>query len=297
MDLRYPGDLFEHLRAFEVLARLLERRERGAFTRAAQRLSLDVSVLRRRMHTLETFVGAPLLAGHGAALSLTRKGTDVAAAARRAADLALHLRSGGPVRERLRIACTGTFLSEILPPVLRRLRTEFPELELAVARRGSHACMTLLRDGDLDLAIVRSEARPAGVSSAFAGKDRFFLATSKKGHLATAKKLTKELLAKEPLIGYPPPSATMERVNSVLAPLGAVPWIEVQGKAATLAYVAEGLGIAFVSALEGQLPSHRGVLLRDVTALFPPASFWIVWRKPTLAPWELAFVLALRSAA
>lgn len=290
----YPGDLFEHLRAFAVLAGLVERRERAAFTRAAQSVSLDVSVLRRRMHSLEAFVGAPLLLGHGAGLTLTKKGAEVLAAARRALSLIEELRAGRPARGRLRVACTGTFLSEILPSVLRRLRAEFPELELNVSRRGSHACVSLLQEGELDMAIVRSEKRPSGVSSAFAGKDRFFVATSKKGRLATVKKLTKEALAKEPLIGYTLPSATMERVNSVLSPLGATPWIEVQGKAATLAYVAEGLGIAFVSALEGQVPSHRGVLVRDVTALFPPASFWLVWRKPTLAPWETAFATALR---
>jgi DNA-binding transcriptional LysR family regulator len=290
----YPGDMFEHLRAFATLAGMVQRRDRAAFMRAAQSVSVDVSVLRRRMHTLEGFVGSPLFQGHGASLSLTPRGAEVLAAGRKALSLVEEIHAGAPPRGRLRVACTGTFLSEILPSVLRRLRADFPELELQVARRGSHACLSLLRDGELDMAIVRSEQRPHGVSSVFAGKDRFFVATSKKGRLASVKKLTREAIAREPLIGYTLPSFTMERVNSVLAPLGAAPWIEVQGKAATLAYVAEGLGIGFVSALHGQMPAHRGVVLRDVTALFPPASFWVVWRKATLAPWETAFAAALR---
>jgi len=292
--MQYPGDLFEHLRAFEIVAGLVERQERAAFTRAAQRLSLDVSVLRRRMRTLEAFVGAPLLAGHGAALSVTAQGAEVVGAARRAVALAEGLRVGRPPRQRFRLACTGTFLSEILPPLLRRLRGEFPELELRVARRGSHACLSMLREDELDMAIVRSETRPVGVSSAFVGKDRFFVATAKRSKLATVKKLTKEALAKEPLIGYTLPSATMKRVNSVLEPLGSTAWIEVQGKTATLAYVAEGLGIAFVSALEGQVPSHPRVLVRDVTSLFPPSSFWLVWKRASLMPWESAFAAALQ---
>lgn len=290
----YPGDLFEHLRAFAVLAQLVERRERAAFTRAAQHAALDVSVLRRRMHALEGFVGSPLFAGRGAALALTPAGAQALSAARRALLLAAELRAGRPARSRLRVACTGTFLAEILPGVLRRLRAEFPELELRVSRRGSHACLALLGDGELDVAIVRSEARPTGLSSAFAGKDRFFVATARSGRLARQRKLTPARLAEEPLIGYATPSFTMDRVSRVLEPLGATPWIEVQGKAAALAYVAEGLGIAFVSALEGQVPSHRGVHLRDVTALFSPASFWLVWRKPALSAWEHAFVAQVR---
>ncbi len=290
----YPGDLFEHLRAFATLARLVEQRAGSAYTRAAQAVSLDVSVLRRRMHALEAYAGSPLLEGHGAGLALTPAGAHVLTVATRAGALAAELRAGRRERGRLRVACTGAFLSEILPGVLRRLRAEFPDLELQVSRRGSHACRSLLRDGELDVAIVRSEARPVGLSSAFVGKDRFFVALSRKSALAKRRKLNAEQLAKEPLIGYTLPSFTMERVSRVLSPLGAAPWIDVQGKAAALAYVAEGLGIAFVSALHSQLPSHRGVVVRDVTALFPPASFWLVWRAPQLTAWESAFVAEVR---
>ena len=287
----YPGDLLEHLRAFDALARLVEQRTRSAYARAAQAVALDVSVLRRRMHTLETYTGAPLLSGHGAGLALTPAGAHVLMVARKAVTLTTELRAGRTQRDRLRVACTGAFLSEILPTVLRRLRAELPDLELQVSRRGSHACLALLRDGELDVAIVRSGARPVGLSAAFVGKDRFFVALARKSALAARKKLTGELLAREPLIGYTLPSFTMERVSRVLAPLGATPWIDVQGKAAALAYVAEGLGIAFVSALQqGDPPSHRGVVMRNVTSLFPPASFWLVWRARVLSTSESTFI-------
>ena len=289
----YPGDLFEHLRAFVTLALLVQRRERSAFTRAAQRLSVDVSVLRRRMQSLEAYFGAPMLEGHGAGLALTPKGAALSVDATRALSLVSDMRAGRPDRARLRIACTGTFLSEVLPPVLRRLRSSFPDLELQVSRRGSHACSALLAEGALDVAIVRSEARPTGLLSAFAGKDRFWAALPQKSALARRARLTPRALGTLPLIGYVAPSFTMERVSRVLEPSGVAPWIEVQGKTAALAYVAEGLGVAFVSALAGQTPAHRGVVMRDVTSLFSPASFWLVWRKAELAPWERAFVHAV----
>src|SRR5436190_207163 len=71
----YPGDLLDHLRAYCALCACVERGERGAFTRAAGELALDVSVLRRRIQTLALFLGAPLVEGRGTHLRLTQAGT------------------------------------------------------------------------------------------------------------------------------------------------------------------------------------------------------------------------------
>jgi len=84
-------------------------------------------------------------------------------------------------------------------------------------------------------------------------------------------------------------------VMAVLGPHGSAPWIEVDGKAAALAYVAAGLGIAFVSAVASQTPAHAGVALRDVTASFGPVSFWLIWREGrALPPTHLHFLERLR---
>lgn len=61
----YPGELLDHLCAFAQLCESVERAERAAFARTAKALALDVSVLRRRMQTLATFIGASLVGGRG----------------------------------------------------------------------------------------------------------------------------------------------------------------------------------------------------------------------------------------
>ena len=131
----------------------------------------------------------------------------------------------------------------------------------------------LLEKDEIDFAIVRAETKPHAATRRL-GADRLWLAS-------TASVTTHRSLkgwAKEPLVGYGGSSATMRRVMDVMGPLGARPWIEVDGKSAALGYVAAGLGIAFISALESQTPSHRGLTFTDVTSRFSPISFWLLGR-------------------
>jgi DNA-binding transcriptional LysR family regulator len=275
----YAGDLLEHLRSFSVLAIHVERRSAGAFTRAAGELAIDVSVLRRRMQALAEHVGSPLVDGRGAAMKITKAGERTRELATRALDAVDLLGSGAARRDvgPLRVACTGTFLAEVLPPVLAVVRDRHPGLRFRVRREGATASRDLLAKGDLDFAIVRSTSTPERLASKRLGRDRLWLATRKENPLAGATRITAEAMAREPLVGYASTSSTMRRVMEVLRPHGGTPWVEVDGKTAALRYVAAGLGIAFVSLLEGQEPAHPRVVVRDVTSHFPPVSFHLVW--------------------
>lgn len=295
----YPGDLLDHLRAFAQLCASVERSERAAFARTANALALDVSVLRRRMQTLATFIGAPLVEGRGNRLRLTVAGGRARVHAIRTLEAAAELGligkdDTGP----LRIACTGSVLAELLPPALRALRSAYPQLSFRVRRAGAEAARALLEKGEIDFGIVRAGSRPVGVASARLAADRLWLACAAASRLATSRRLAMPSIAVEPLVGYASGSSTMKRVMAVLGPLGAAPWIEVDGKAAALAYVAAGLGIAFVSAVASEKPERRAVALRDVTAHFEPIAFWLVWREgAALPPVHRRFMAELRATA
>lgn len=295
----YPGDLLDHLRAFSTLCACIERGERGAFTRAARELALDVSVLRRRMQTLATFLGAALVEGRGNHLRLTSAGFRARTHAARTLEAAAELAASTQSEiEPLRIACTGTIFAEVLPPVLRTLRDAHPRLMLRVRRAGAEASRGLLTSNDVDFAVVRGADRPGGVASVRLAADRLWLAVSRSSALVKSTRLPMASIAREPLIGYAPESSTMRRVMAVLGPYGAAPWLEVDRKAAALAYVAAGLGVAFVSAVAWQRPERAGVALRDVTAAFGPVSFWLIWRQgAALPPSHRQFVEELRQVA
>jgi DNA-binding transcriptional LysR family regulator len=295
----YPGDLVDHLRAFAELCASVERGERGAFARTATQLALDVSVLRRRMQTLATFIGAPLVQGRGNRLHLTPAGTRARTHALRTLAAAAELALVGDHDEGpLRVACTGTILAEVLPPAFRALRDAYPRLLFRVRRAGAEASRALVARGEVDFAIIRAAERPAGVTSVRVAADRLWLAVPAKSPLARAGRLAVPSLAREPLIGYSPESSTMKRLMAVLGPHGSAPWIEVDGKAAALAYVAAGLGIAFVSAVASHKPMRTGVVLRDVTSSFGAVSFWMIWPEGTALPGiHRRFVEELRAAA
>lgn len=294
----YPGDLLDHLRAFALLCTSVERGER-AFARTAAELALDVSVLRRRMQTLARFIGAPLVQGRGNRLQLTPAGGRARVHALRtleaAAELALVGEDDvGP----LRIACTGTVLAELLPPALRALRDAFPRLLFRVRRAGAVASRALIAHGEVDFAIIRAVEQPAGLTAVRLAADRLWLAVPASSPLAKVRHLAMPSLAREPLIGYSRDSSTMKRVMAVLGPHGGTAWIEVDGKAAALAYVTARLGIAFVSAVASQKPARAGVALRDVTASFGTVSFWLIWPQgAALDGVRRRFVSELRAAA
>ncbi len=295
----YPGDLLDHLRAFAQLCANVERGERGAFARTAADLAVDVSVLRRRMQTLSTFIGAPLVQGRGNRLQLTAAGDRVRTHAHRTLEAAAELAvvgddDVGP----LRVACTGTILAELLPPALRALRDANPRLLFRVRRAGAAASRALIARSEIDFAIIRASERPTGVASLRLAADRLWLAVSAKSALAGGGRPPIPSLARQPLIGYSAESSTMKRLMAVLGPHGGAPWIEVDGKAAALAYVAAGLGIAFVSAVASQKPLRAGVALRDVTGSFAPVSFWLILRDgAALQGVHRRFVDELRAAA
>jgi DNA-binding transcriptional LysR family regulator len=110
-----------------------------------------------------------------------------------------------------------------------------------------------------------------------------------RGHaLAREKEVRLASIARFPLVSFPESSFTRRRVLDRLAPLGAAVAIEVDGNSAALRYVEEGFGIALLSLVPGARVESR-CELRDVSHLFAPTWFWLVWSAGRdLRPWELA---------
>jgi len=295
----YPGDLLAHLRGCATLAAIVEGpgARVNAYVRAATELALDASVLRRRLQTLTEHVGTPLFMGRGASLKLTTAGTRLRAQATQMIELASAI-AATPIDDvgPLRIACTGTILAEVLPQVLASLRVEHRQLRFRVRREGAESSRALVEKEEIDFAIIRASSDPTGprIQAKKIADDRLWLAVPTKSTLAKAKRITPSEIAKASLVGYPAPSATMKRLMSVLGPLGASPWIEVDRKAAALAYVGAGLGVGFVSRVSDQAPpKHRNVVMRDVTSLFPKTFFWLIsqpGKASKAAAWKADFV-------
>jgi DNA-binding transcriptional LysR family regulator len=289
----YPGDLLVHLSSFVALLAHVERRQQGAFERTAGELGIDRSVLRRRIQVLADWIGAPILEGRGAELQPSALGARLAEQSARLLTSASRLRAEVlGAHARLAIACTGTITTELLPRVLLDLEKRPRPISLVVKRAGGQACEALVRNGDVDLGVVRADAPPRGFANLHLSDDRLWFVAPARHPLAKRSKPTLAQLASIPLVLYGETSRTRARVMERLGSLGAAIRVEVESRSAALAYVRAGVGATFVSLLPGHAVDRTGTVWRDVTALFARSAFYVIGTKQRWASPSVADVVA-----
>jgi DNA-binding transcriptional LysR family regulator len=281
--LPFPGDLLVHLRSFEVLLAHSRSGKNGAFEHAARALGVDRSVLRRRVRALSSWLGAPLLEGRGVELRPTEAGKRVAERASRIGAAALALRTDvAEADERVVVACTGTVSAELLPGVLAQLERRARPVRLTVRRAGGAACEALVREGEVDLGVVRSDAPPRGLASHPLVHDRLWFVVPRDHTLAKGPMPSLAAMASVPLVLYGETSRTRARIMDRLGPHGARVRVEVEGRSSALAYVREGIGATFLSLLPGHRIEMPHVVARDVTRDFAPSGFYVIGRPDRL---------------
>jgi DNA-binding transcriptional LysR family regulator len=282
---RFAGDLVEHVRAFVVLSAELEHPGAGAVERAARKLHLDPSVLRRRLQSLAEHAGGELVAGRGRELRLTPLGTRVRTIAGELLDRATAIQTHEEPPERIVIGCTEAIASDLLPAVVAGRLRRSPTLSISVRRLGTEECISRLVANEVDVGVVRGapheERWPRELEATLLGRDRLWLAMRARHPLARVTHIRLRDIAREPLVVYSAASATRRRVMKELAPLAARVVLEVEGRVPALAYARMGLGVSFLSALPHGKPDASGVVLRDVTRLFAPSAFWLLVPRVT----------------
>lgn len=268
--LEYPGDLLLHLRSFIALLGRVEARPSGAFDATATTLGVDRTVLRRRVQALQAWAGAPLFSGRGSGLQPTAAGKRLAEHAAPLIEGLLSLRQPeNRPPPLLRIACTGTITTALLPDVLVALRRVPDPPRVVMRRAGGEDCARLVEDGEVDVAIRRTTRPTPGALQLCS--DRLWLIVPRGHPIARKKKLDASELAALPLVLYDQGSRTRARVLERLP--GARIAIEVDGKSAAIEYVRRGFGVGFLSAVPWQILRFAGVELRDVTSIFGRTHF------------------------
>jgi len=142
-----------HVRTLQEIAR------HGSFSRAAESLRLSQPAVSLHMRQLEARCGTALLERVGkrafptpaGALLLEHAGR--AFAELEAAQEALH-RLRGVVAGRVRLGTGATASIHLLPPLLRRMRARYPELELIVVTGNAPEIAAAVTANELDVALV-----------------------------------------------------------------------------------------------------------------------------------------------
>jgi DNA-binding transcriptional LysR family regulator len=142
----------DQLRAF------IEVIERGSFTAAAKELNLTQPAVTHQVQELERRFKVPLVERFGKRAYLTQAGETLIEHARQllAQDSRTQVdmrRFGGKWIGRVRIGTSATVLMYVLPPILRRLKTEYPQLEITLKAGLTQETLQMLKANALDLGL------------------------------------------------------------------------------------------------------------------------------------------------
>ncbi|MBB3212742.1 DNA-binding transcriptional LysR family regulator [Herbaspirillum sp. Sphag1AN] len=131
--------------------------ECGSIAEAARRLDLTSAALAARVRALEEELGTPLLKRSGRSVKPTAVGLNILDSARsmlrEERDLRAMAIKGLPVGE-LRLGTFVSALTTVLPPVLRTLYAQHPDLSVSVVSNASIELCRMVASGELDAAVV-----------------------------------------------------------------------------------------------------------------------------------------------
>lgn len=147
VSIRYSYDMdFQRLRSFAEIVRC------QSFTAAARRLNLTQPALSRQMALLEREVGAELFVRSGRLMLPTPAAERLFAIALEAEDLERRM-TGEDELKNLHIAVGGSAGVGIVPPILARLREDFPTLSIRITESLPAELQRLAASGVADIVI------------------------------------------------------------------------------------------------------------------------------------------------
>ena len=285
------GIELRHLRCFVVLAEELH------FGRAAERLgmaqpplsqqiarlerTLGYTLFRRRPHVALTQAGHVLLGSARRALAVVEQGID---ATRRAA----RGETGS-----LRVGFAASTMVTVTPGIVRAYRERFPGVELRLREMSTVAQAEALRDGAIDLGLLREPRPEEGLVCRPLVREPF-VAVLPPGHpLAVRDELPLAALAEEPFVHFPRGVAPTlhDQVIALCVAAGFAPRIvqEALEWLTIVSLVEAGLGVSLVPASFRKL-RWGGVEYRPLSPRSAETTIALCHRREPLPEVARAFV-------
>jgi LysR family transcriptional regulator, hydrogen peroxide-inducible genes activator len=296
-----------YLPTLKQLQYLVALKDHGHFGKAAESCFVTQSTLSAGLRELESLMGVTLVERTRRVVRFTPLGDRIAEKARRvlgeAEELSDMARAAGkPLSGELRMGVIPTIAPFLLPGVLPRLRSDWPDLKLYLREETSQAACDSLHRGQLDCVLLALPYGCGEVDTAELFEDHLYVAFPP----AAAANLPEEV-----------PAAAIEEDQLLLLEdghclrdhaLAACNRPELRAEAQMLGtslhtlvqMVAGGLGITMVPemAVAAGILEGTGVVARPLEADHPARRIALIWRKSS--PREKEFRLlaeALRVAA
>jgi LysR family hydrogen peroxide-inducible transcriptional activator len=272
----------KQLKYFDALARELH------FGRAAEACAVTQPALSMQMNELEQSLGVTLVERTRAGVQLTDKGAELARRAHRilgeVRDLvgfAMH--AGKVLTGSLRFGVIPTIAPYILPPLLPRLKEDYPDLELHVRETQTQPLTEELLDGKLDVLLLALPIKHADLENEALFEDKFLLAMPKERRkVVGAPKATREMIEQERLLLLEEGHCLRDQALAFcnLQQVQSVNTFGATSLSTIVELVAAGFGITLLPEVSLEIES-RG---RDLTILRfageePSRSIGLLWRS------------------
>lgn len=207
--------------------------------------------------------------------------------------VARSLRSG-EVGGRLRIHASGHVLRYLLPPWLRRLQRQRPDIEVELFEAKVPA-VALVRSGEADLLVDHLPEVPADLEARQVGKAHAFLVFPSNHPLAEKGTVNLQQLGDEPFIAYSADLQLRELQLFALAHHGVTPrrLHAADSSETILGFVAAGLGYSLLASLLPKGPRVPGVVAQPMAQPTREFPIYAAWRKTARADPLLSVLLSL----
>jgi len=286
-----------HLRYFVAVA------EELSFSRAALRLHIAQPPLSLQIRHLEEELGLTLFERGSRPLRLTESGRffqtqAVELLAKLDAAVAGTQRIGRGHAGWLGIGFVSSAMNMVMPPVLRRFRAEFPDVEVLLLEMLQNEQAAALRDHRIHVGFVRPSLGETEFVEERLYDEPLMVAVPSDHRLVGRKCIALDDLAEEPIVLYGGRTAgglNDHYILSVFRASGIEPKIgvEVRHAESALGLVAAGLGLSLTAASFANSP-RAGVHFLPVTGVKPCLAMRIAYRAGESSPVVKAFLKIVR---
>jgi len=277
--MRYKNNRLQQLRGFCYAARA------KSFSKAAELMALSQPSVSLQIQSLEQDLKTPLFERRGPRIKLTREGEVLLGLAQPLVEQMDGLEEDfatqrdSLARGSVIIAAGGSTLQYLLPPFIAKFVRENPQVDLRLHNVTGKAGLSLLRSGEVDLAVGPMLETPPDIVFQPIVEYEPLLITSPEHPLAKRKRIFLKDIAKYPLILPPRDQSTFRLVETVFAEHGLEydVKLEVGGYDVIKTYVELGLGISIV--MSHCLTGEERLFSANVGRYFPSRVYGLVLRR------------------
>ena len=232
-----------HLKMFAAVC------ETGSVTRAAEQLYIAQPTISHAISELEKYYNVRLFDRINQRLILTDTGRELLVTAKEILagfESFERLASFGGQSPRVRIGASLTLGQTVIPPYLKRLGAEHPDIEAQLVIKTSANIQAEIENGNLDFAIVEGEVSSPYLRAELLMRDRLVAVANTEDKIPDT--LSAEALSRHPLLLRDHGSASRAFLEKLFSDKGihVVPRMESVNDQALITAVYASLGIAFL---------------------------------------------------